>query len=60
MDFLPIETLPPKVRDRLGLRSAISESLSHAAHSQRVARIVPALTPPSAILPGVFESLGAV
>ena len=24
MDFLPIETLPPKVRDRLGLRSTIS------------------------------------
>ena len=23
MDFLPIETLPPKVRERLGLRSTI-------------------------------------
>jgi hypothetical protein len=35
------------------------ESLSHAARSHRVAKIVPALSPPSAILPGVFESVGA-
>jgi len=59
MDFLPIETLPPKVRDRLGLRSTISSRFRMRLTQKCVAKSVPGLPPPSAILPGVFESLRA-
>jgi len=47
MDFLPIETLPPKVRDPPRVAIHDLESLSHATHSQL-----------SAILPGVSEGVG--
>ena len=41
MDFLPIETLPPKIRDPARVAVHDVESLSHAAHSKCVAKIVP-------------------
>jgi uncharacterized protein (DUF2236 family) len=45
IDFLPIETLPPKVRDRLGLRSTASTRLRMRLVRAVLPRVFPALPP---------------
>ena len=54
IDFVVLETLPPRIRERLGLKSTPSSRSSHALGSSRAAEGVPGSSPKGPVLPGVL------